>query len=251
MTLYSQRIEQGLCGACGEQREPGNPSTCNACKEKARLRGIAKRAKAEADGKCPACCKRPKADGKTKCEQCLSSGAASAKRKAQQRKRNGLCPTCGEPAMPGKTVCKTCSERMTVVATEKYHERRAQGKCSYCDADPVPGSTMCQYHLDQTKQQREDLKLEVMVAYGGAKCAWCPETDIRYLEIDHINGGGRQHVGENGVNVGSGHGLRCWLKANNFPPGFRILCRTCNNKSHVERCRESGKNLSQSTAPTE
>lgn len=240
MTLYKRRIEQGLCGTCGDPRETGNPSVCNACKEKARLRGIAKRAKAESEGKCPGCCKRPKADGKSKCEVCLATGSASQKRIARQRKKEGLCPSCGKLAMPGKTICQTCSGNMTIVAAERYHERRAAGKCNYCDNDPVEGSTMCQHHLDQTKQQRENLKLEVMNAYGGPICVGCGEENIDFLEIDHIEGGGRQHTLAIG---GGGHGLRGWLKANNFPPGFRILCRTCNNKAHVDKCRANGTKL--------
>lgn len=249
MSRYKDRIAAGLCGKCGQPRQPGEKSLCAGCSEKERQRATVKREKSNATGMCSACGSRPKVDGKSRCEQCLHSGAASQRRKAEQRKREGLCPSCGEPAMPGKTVCQGCSEKMTKVSAARYHERRAEGKCSYCDADPVPGSTMCQHHLDQTKQQRDDLKLEVMNAYGGPKCAWCPETDIRYLEIDHIEGGGRQHLKQENLGSG-GHALRCWLKANNFPPGFRVLCRTCNNKSHVDRCRETGKNLSQSTAPT-
>lgn len=242
MTRYQRLIAEGLCGTCGKPRELENKSVCAACKEKARQRGITKREKAVAAGKCPACCKRPVADGKSKCEKCLGSGAASQRRKAKSRKREGLCPSCGEPAMPGKTVCQDCSSKMSDLSSARYHERRAAGKCNYCDNDPVPGSTMCQHHLDLTKQQREDLKLEVMNAYGGPKCAWCDEDDIRYLEIDHIEGGGRQHTQEIG---GGGHGLRCWLKANNFPPGFRILCRTCNGRAHTEKCRAEDRTLSQ------
>jgi hypothetical protein len=240
MVIYQRRIEQGLCGACGTDRGK-NKARCNGCKEKARLNASDKREKANAAGMCCTCYKRPRVEEKSRCEKCLLASAASTRRKVQQRKRDNLCPTCGQSAMPGKTVCKQCSGRMSEISSERYHERRAAGKCSYCDNDPVEGATMCQHHLDQTKQQRETLKLEVMNAYGGPRCAWCNETDVRYLEIDHIEGGGRQHGIEH--EYGSGHGLRCWLKANNFPPGFRILCRTCNNKSHVERCRESDMRL--------
>lgn len=247
MSTYKNNIANGRCGRCGQEK-PADKSLCQTCAEIMRQRSADRRQKSNATGMCSSCGARPKAKGKSKCEQCLQNGAAGQKRKALQRKKSGLCPACGKPAMPGKVICEECSKRMTEVSAERYHERRAAGKCNYCDNDPVPGSTMCQYHLDQTKQQREDLKLEVMNAYGGPKCAWCPETDIRYLEIDHIEGGGRQHLKRENLGNG-GHALRCWLKANNFPPGFRILCRTCNNKSHVERCRESDKNLSQSTAP--
>lgn len=248
MTRYTRRIDQGLCGTCGTQREPETKTVCNACKEKTRLRAIDKRAKAAAESKCSSCYKRPNEEGKSKCSQCLNAAAASQRRKAGKRKRAGLCPSCGEPVMPDKVVCAPCSRRTTETSAKRYHERRAAGKCSYCDNDPVDGLTMCQYHIDQTKQQRANLKREVMNAYGGPKCSWCDETNIDFLEIDHIDGGGRQHMKK--IKVGSGHNLRGWLKANNFPPGFRILCRTCNNKAHVDKCRERGTKLTANHATT-
>lgn len=246
---YKSNIEKGLCGRCAKPK-PAAKSLCSDCAEIARKRSEERRKKSQEQGLCSSCGARPKVEGKSKCEQCLSSGAASQRRKANERKRAGLCPSCGNPAMPGKVICEECSKRMTEVSAERYHERRAAGKCSYCDNDPIPGSTMCQYHIDQTAQQRLDLKLEVMNAYGGVKCSWCPETDIRYLEMDHIEGGGRQHLKRENLGSG-GHELYSWLRRNNFPAGFRVLCHTCNHKSHQERCRSSGKQINQSTAPND
>lgn len=248
MSTYKKHVANGCCGRCGEQRPATSKALCDKCRVLSQQRAADRREKANNSALCSSCCSRPRVTARTRCEQCLTSSAASARRAKQQCKLNGICQSCGKcPPMTDKTICSACSERMSALSSAKYHERRAEGKCSYCNSDPVGDSTMCQHHIDQTKQHREDLKLEVMNAYGGPSCAWCAEKDIRYLEFDRINGGGQQHGIEHAC--GSGHGLRCWLKANNFPPGFRILCRTCNNKSRVERCRENGKNLNQSTAP--
>ena len=143
--------------------------------------------------------------------------------------------------MPGKTVCRSCSDKATQIAMVIYTRRRAEGKCRHCEDAPIPGRVLCRKHLTRKKQYRADQKREVFEAYGGPQCAHCPEADLRYLEIDHIDGGGRQHMRE--VTGGSGTAFYCWLKANNFPPGFRVLCRTCNNKAHVERCRKAGTDL--------
>lgn len=72
------------------------------------------------------------------------------------------------------------------------------------------------------------LRLDCLVAYGGAepKCACCGERHLAFLAIDHIGGGGNKHRKEN--NIGSGKGFYCWLRRNNFPQGFRVLCHNCN-----------------------
>jgi hypothetical protein len=70
-------------------------------------------------------------------------------------------------------------------------------------------------------------KRECFEAYGGVKCA-CPsgqcfETRMDFLTIDHIDGGGCKHRREQVR--GNIYG---WLKARNFPSGYRILCYNCN-----------------------
>jgi len=59
--------------------------------------------------------------------------------------------------------------------------------------------------------------------YGG-QCACCGENSYEFLCIDHINGGGHQHRKK----VGHGYSFLLWLKKNNMPEGYRILCHNCN-----------------------
>lgn len=42
---------------------------------------------------------------------------------------------------------------------------------------------------------RKKLKLQGLVAYGGPnpKCAWCGESDVAKLSLDHVNGDGAAH----------------------------------------------------------
>ena len=70
------------------------------------------------------------------------------------------------------------------------------------------------------------LRIEVLSNYSDGKfeCECCKENNIEFLCIDHITGGGVKHRKE----VGGGNNLYRWLKNNNFPKGFRVLCHNCN-----------------------
>jgi hypothetical protein len=88
-----------------------------------------------------------------------------------------------------------------------------------------------QEHPERTKQMaRKDhirLKKEILTHYSlekVPKCACCGEMNIEFLSIDHIYGGGKKHYEEIG-GLGSLYG---WLKRNNYPEGFRVLCMNCN-----------------------
>ncbi len=67
------------------------------------------------------------------------------------------------------------------------------------------------------RKQRE----RCLEAYGGV-CSCCGEARYEFLAIDHINGGGGKHRRE------IGNKITRWLIANDFPPGFRVLCHNCN-----------------------
>ncbi len=75
-----------------------------------------------------------------------------------------------------------------------------------------------------TKRSREKRRKLCIDHYGG-KCHCCSETIFEFLAIDHINGGGTQHIKSLGNN---GTALYSWLIKNNFPLGFRVLCYNCN-----------------------
>lgn len=89
-------------------------------------------------------------------------------------------------------------------------------------------------HPDRTKisanKSSEKLRAEILNHYGG-KCACCGFNDLTkklhgksFLNIDHIDGFGREHKREIGFK-----NFYQWLKHQNFPEGFRVLCRGCNN----------------------
>jgi len=60
---------------------------------------------------------------------------------------------------------------------------------------------------------------------GDVECLCCGENHKIMLSIDHINRDGAAH--RRIIGRGSDR-LYAWLKKNNYPPGFRVLCINCN-----------------------
>jgi hypothetical protein len=85
------------------------------------------------------------------------------------------------------------------------------------------------------KKHREKSRQMVFDHYG-ERCSWpgCNVTDRDMLQIDHINGGGNAHFKRCGFGT-----MSMWLVANNFPPGFRILCANHNwkHKANLEKAK--------------
>jgi hypothetical protein len=53
-------------------------------------------------------------------------------------------------------------------------------------------------------------------------CAFCGIKDIRVLSIDHVEGGGKEHLRKIGFKS-----IYDWLLQNHLPPGFQVLCMNC------------------------
>ena len=87
--------------------------------------------------------------------------------------------------------------------------------------------------LAAAKRRREELKTLVFDVYGGAACKCCGETQRAFLCIDHIHGGGLKHLKSIGRKAGAGSFYN-WLKKNNFPSGFQVLCFNCNMAKHTQ-----------------
>lgn len=82
-------------------------------------------------------------------------------------------------------------------------------------------------HRAYVKIYYQKLKIDVLshYSYGVPECFCCGEDRIEFLSVDHIDGGGNKHRKEIGRN---GARFYLWLRQNNFPPGYRVLCHNCN-----------------------
>jgi hypothetical protein len=76
----------------------------------------------------------------------------------------------------------------------------------------------------KARERNRRCRRETIEAYGG-KCACCGEPTFEFLALDHVNGGGTQHRRE----LGNVQKLYRWLKLNNYPDTFRLLCHNCNS----------------------
>ena len=80
---------------------------------------------------------------------------------------------------------------------------------------------------DKSRARGLQLKLEVLGHYSNDKveCAICEENQWECLSIDHTKGGGNRHRKELGNFLGQR--FYWWLRKNNFPAGYRVLCMNC------------------------
>ena len=93
----------------------------------------------------------------------------------------------------------------------------------------------------ERKRGREflrDLRFKVMDVYGGRQCVCCGETGLTFLTIDHVNNDGAAHRRSlrktaDDKRGRSGSAVLAWIKKNNFPPGFQVLCFNCNLSKHI------------------
>lgn len=113
---------------------------------------------------------------------------------------------------------------------------KALGLCRVCPKPVVEGSaTYCAYHREKDrisgrkKSKNAIVKLRnECLAYYGRECRCCGIEMLQFLTIDHEEGNGNiQRKKLFGYNISGIHMYR-WLKKNNFPKGYRILCMNCN-----------------------
>lgn len=130
-------------------------------------------------------------------------------------RRSKFCATCGvlfTPRRRGGTTQKYCSETCRAKHDNAVRMKRHPDRIlAWWDAHP-------DYGMERRRQEKRDL----FQRYGGAKCSRCGEEEIDFLTIDHIGGGGARHRREIGTNIYK------WLRENNYPVGFRVLCMNCN-----------------------
>lgn len=111
------------------------------------------------------------------------------------------------------------------------NKRTEKGICLFC-SNKLVTKRLCgtcrnkinKRSLDYTKK----IKRQCIDHYGG-QCACCREENIHFLSIDHVNNDGNKQRQElaNRKDWG-GRNMYTWLKKNNYPEGYQVLCFNCN-----------------------
>jgi hypothetical protein len=93
---------------------------------------------------------------------------------------------------------------------------------------------------DKTRQYSKEtykhLKIAVLSHYskGQPCCGKCGETQLRKLNLDHINEDGHEHR----KTVSSGKQILLWARRNGFPKTLQVPCHKCNSiKYHLAKRR--------------
>lgn len=130
---------------------------------------------------------------------------------------------CRNPRYPSERIrayCKICSSELR---SHWYHKQGGK---------ELTFASMKRKSIENSEFLREkrrifnwNAKITTLNAYGG-KCVCCNITEPKFLAIDHINGGGKKHRKSLTINI------YAWLKNNNYPEGFRVLCHNCNMATH-------------------
>lgn len=127
---------------------------------------------------------------------------------------------------------------------ELRNSRVADGLCMYCGkvpfVEPTKGCTDCNKksanrqkkfisrYQDYGKEYRDDIRKTILEHYGN-KCSCCGEEEPKFLALDHVNNDGKIHRAKLGARFpASSYQVYLWIRKNNYPDTFQILCHNCN-----------------------
>ena len=156
---------------------------------------------------------------------------------------NPVCRECGiiltdenwYPSLKkiNSCICKKCSyekdkiwrqnNRDSCNQSQKIWRQNNRDRCN--QSSKIWQQNNRDRHNQLQRESYHRLVNDVIDSYGG-KCACCGETRKEFLSIDHKNGNGNKQKRE--IGVGDSGGLYYWLKRNNYPEGFQVLCFNCN-----------------------
>lgn len=163
------------------------------------------------------------------------------KERRQERKEQGLCVGCGKcESRPHYLACEQCSKKANQRVKRYKAKQCALGNCE-CGKSKIPGKSLCQKCLKTNNKRsaiygRKD-RLLCVEAYG-AKCECCGIDVEKYLQLDHIDGGGDEH--RRSIFGRKQGPMAKWARQNNFPKILQLLCANCHQaKTRNDPCTDA------------
>lgn len=93
------------------------------------------------------------------------------------------------------------------------------------------------------RNERLRLKMDVLSHYSILDtpiCSQCGFSDIRALHLDHINNdGAASRRAITGSRTTAGTTYYRWVRKNNYPDGYQVLCANCNYIKYMETYGDS------------
>ena len=128
--------------------------------------------------------------------------------------------------------CKSCGtehpfEHYQITDKRRGYRRHECREC-YCSRQRRYYSERTEEYKGRSTSMNAMLHRKAVEAYGG-KCACCGETEWLFLTIDHINNDGAER---RKTEHGSGTTFYRWLRNNDYPEDFQVLCYNCNLGKH-------------------
>jgi len=156
------------------------------------------------------------------------------------------CKTCGKKKRPDafeivnvergwrRHSCKECKRQYHRDWAKRSKDYIRQTRREYHEANREKIIARVNEWVKENPDKRRKNRLayyyriqdEAIRAYGGYRCKWCGIDEPLTLTLDHINNDGAAHRKEIGTTGGAK--LYVWLKRNNYPRGFQVLCMNCN-----------------------
>lgn len=137
--------------------------------------------------------------------------------------------------------CKTCKKESDKKYNEKYKDKLKVTKHLYYEKNKQSFIDRANKNIVKNRERvrgygrtsRFKIKSTVFSHYcdENIKCKICNENDIDILSIDHIGGKGNDHRKE--IGISGGHRFYFWLKSNNYPDGYQILCMNCQYRKRM------------------
>jgi len=179
------------------------------------------------EGLCP-CGKEPAKPGCKYGQICIDKLSQCRSKQYYIYKAAGVCRRCGEDS-GGESYCEECKPIVKADKAAFNAKRRANGECIYCHKPPkkaIPGKSYCEEHKAYGRavaRRRYHRNRKKVFDHYGRACICCGQSQLCFLQIDHIDGGGNDHRKQ----IGQGN-IYNWLVKNKFPAGYQPLCCTCN-----------------------